>query len=109
MTILILVLTLASTLVLSAASAAEDCDQSSACSGGRGHQTTPASVSGNQLIYQYEMSYFRAVLEDAAQRCSTIGKRMQAVANPSCGGPHRVYGCPYCPLEQDCVATFECM
>ncbi len=105
----ILLTTTTSMAILPVASQAqENCEQSSACTAGLGHQTTPKSISGDQLIYQYEMNYFRGVLRDAGQRCSSIGKKMQIVGNPNCGGPHRVGGCPYCPLEQDCVATFEC-
>ena len=109
MTILVILLATASMLILPVASPAQEtCEQSSACTAGLGHQTTPKAISGNQLIYQYEMNYFRGVLRDAGERCSSIGRRMQIVGNPNCGGPHRVWGCPYCPLEQDCVATFEC-
>lgn len=110
MTRLVLALLLAiATLVPAAGSCAQqDCDQSPTCSGGLGHQTTPKAISGNQLIYKYDMDYFGGVVRDAGERCSSIGRKMQIVGNPNCGGPYRVLGCPYCPLYQDCVATFEC-
>lgn len=71
-------------------------------------QQRPTMVSGNQLVYKFDIGVFDNVTANAAQQCRARGLQARLSSGLNCAAasaPDPLFGI----TTQDCVVTFDCV